>query len=171
LRRCVYNGNKLLDLWKDGLLVGIGPGDYDLLCWMQEARPDRGLPIRSLVLAELTLNFVRLAIEIFRHAVPTPSQLQFVLRLENMTVDGHRCILSTGRDSRFPDISARTAEGPDANIESTYIAQFEAIDDGHVTFELLGGLYSMFGFDYSEMPYVDQQVNRITPESLLGHPA
>jgi hypothetical protein len=170
LRRCLWAGYELLELSKDGLLLGIGEGDYGLLCWARQPRPDRGLLIRNFVLAEVALNFVRLAIQIFSHAIPAPSQLQFGLRLENMTVDGHPCILSTGRDTNQPVFRERTAEAPDADIEVGYTAEFEGIEDGVVTYKLLAGLYVKFGFEYSDMPYVGDDGRRVTPESLLGPP-
>ncbi len=169
LRRSAYTGNKLLELWKDGLLIAIGPGDDNLLCWMRESTPNQGLSIHNFVLAEVTLNFVKLAIQIFTCATPSPEALQFSLLLDNMSVNSRPCTLSTGReDSPFPDIAARTASAPSSRIEAFYSAKFEGIDDGSVAYELLGQLYATFGFEYSEMPYIETQSRRITRERLLN---
>ena len=59
LRRFVARGNRLIELWEDGTLIVVGPGDDDMLCWFMrnQKNPKPGLPIRNFVLAEVTLNF------------------------------------------------------------------------------------------------------------------
>jgi hypothetical protein len=171
LRRVVARGNRLIELWQDGALIAVGPGDDDMLCWFTRSHTNHkpGLPIRSFVLAEVTLNFCNLAAEVFRHAVPAPSHVRFVLRLDNMTEDGVPCTLGIGDDRganifRTPG-SILSAPGP--ILESSYTAPFSDLDIGHVVYQLLGGVYVKFGFSYEQMPYLDTAQKRITRETLF----
>jgi len=168
LRRRVVPGYELIDLWKDGTLIAIGPGDYELLCWARQTRAGVGLPIRNFVLAEVILNFVRLAAEVFKQATPLPRGLRFIVRLENMTIDGIPCTLSSERDNiRFPRAGEKKV-APDSRIDSSFVTPFEQLDVGRVVYELLGQIYTFFGFHESDMPYVDgNDPKRITPKSMF----
>lgn len=177
LRRVVARGFKLLDLWKDGVLIAVGPGDDDMLCWFtrsQIAAREPGLPIRNFVLGEVTLNFINLAVDVFKRAEPMPQRLRFLLVLDNMTEEGVPCTLSTARDNRpFPvEWAGDTKSAPDEVISSAFTVQFENIDVGVAAYHLLGELYAQFGFNYEDMPYIqhDPDANRITPKSLFGEP-
>jgi hypothetical protein len=174
LRRVNARGNRLLELWKDGVLIAIGPGDDDLLCWAarrQTPTPIPGLPVRNFVLSEVTLNFLTLAVEVFRHAAPSPRALKFSLFLKNMTEEGVLCTLSSAPDNRpVFEWGGGTRTAPGADITSTSVASFDSIDQGKVAYSLLGELYVQFGFNYDDMPYIERNTdaNRITPKSLFG---
>jgi hypothetical protein len=171
LRRVVALGNKLVELWQDGALITVGPGDDDMLCWFTRSHTKYkpGLPIRSFVLAEVVVNFCFLALEIFKHAVPSPSDLKFILKLDNMTEDGVPCTLGAGDDRgpnifRFPN-SVRSA--PSSTFTSSYTGAFKDLDVGDIVYQLLGGIYVQFGFNLDQMPYVDLAHRKITRESLF----
>ena len=68
------------------------------------------------------------------------------------------------------DIYHETRSAPGSTVESYRDADFDNIDLGLVAYDLLGDLYNKFGFEQSQMPYVerDGEVCRITPTSLLG---
>jgi hypothetical protein len=173
LRRVAARGFKLIELWQDGALITVGPADDDMLCWFMrnQRNPKPGLPIRNFVLAEVTLNFCRLVIEVFSNAVPQPRILKLTLRLENMTEDDIPCKLSPSPDNKpnlFSIAEPRTA--PSSTISSSITASFAGIDAGIIAYRLLGGVYAEFGFNHEEMPYIqhDPDGNRITPESLFG---
>ncbi len=177
VRRVAAKHVRLIDFWRDGAIVAVGPGDDDLLCWFtrsQTATRKPGLPIRNFVLAEVTLNFINLAVDVFQHAHPKPKQLKFLLTLDNMTEEGVPCTLASGRDNRpfLVNWGGRIGSAPDAVISSSFTASFEGIDVGVVAYQLLGELYVKFGFNYEEMPYIlhGSDVNRITSESLFGEP-
>ena len=137
-------------------------------------KPKPGLPIRNFVLTEVTLNFCRLVAEIFEHAEPKPKQVRLSLTLSNMTEDGVPCKLSP-RDDGGSNPSSWGFQAADARgpvISSSFTTDFKEMDPGIVTYELLGRLYSQFGFNFDDMPYVqrDADARRITPESLFHTP-
>jgi hypothetical protein len=168
-RRVSRLGSRVVELWKDGLLLAIGEGDDDLLCWW--AGPPRrtpGLRIRNFVLTEVTLNFLNLALEIFKHAEPVPENLIIALSLNNMNESGITCSLSPHPDNRarLPiDVHSASSDAIAVRVS----APFKDIDLGAVAYDLLGQLYTKFGFNYDQMPYLEKTQNggRITPESWL----
>jgi len=169
LRRRVIEGYEMIDLWRDGTLIAIGPGDYDLLCWARQPRPGVGLPIRNFVLAEVTLNFLMLASGAFTQAAPLPKDLRFSIRLENMTVDGLPCTLSSERDNiRFPRAGEKRVAPDSSTITAELVEPFKTMDVGRVAYELIAQIYAFFGFNHHDMPYVDENdPNRITPKSMF----
>jgi hypothetical protein len=175
LRRVVWKGQKLAELWKDGCLVAIGPGDDDLLCWFTRSHrdPKPGLPIRSFVLAEVVLNFCNFAVQVFGYAEPAPQRLRFGLTLNNMTEDGVPCKLSTAPDNNSSfGFSYYAKEAPAATISVTSIMDFKNADPGVIAYQLLGSLYVEFGFEVDGTPYIqrDGDDNRITRQSLFNEP-
>jgi len=168
LRRSLMPGYEIIDIWNDGALVAVGPGDYELLCWARPLRDGHGLPLRNFVLTEVVYNFVDLALRVFKEAAPAPASLKFFLKMCNMTVGGVPCTLSSERDNiKFPRAGV-TRKAPSDVIASEHEAQFEGIDVGRIVYELLAQVYAFFGFNHSEMPYVDEKdPKRITPESMF----
>ena len=174
LRRRLGTGSQIIDLWQDGLLLGIGEGDYDLLCWFMRypGNPtiqEQSLLIRNFVLAEVTLNFLQLGIEVFKHAEPPPKKIKFMLCLDNMTVNDLPCELSSVPDRTStvhfqPDFKA--APGP--KISSEFALPFDELDIGRIAYKLLAGLYVKFGFHESDVPYVQDNGDgkKITAASL-----
>lgn len=173
LRRIVSSGYKLLELSRDGTLIGIGPGDDDMLCWFMrnQRSPKPGLPIRNFVLTEVTLNFCMLAFDIFHHADPKPKHLKFVLRLSNMTDQGEPCKLSLARDGGPNDLSFgfEVHPAPSATIDVESAVPFDNSDPGNAAYRLLSELYVKFGFETDRMPYVQTigDGRRITSEGLF----
>src|SRR5579871_797201 len=176
LRRRTARGHQLIDIWLDGLVVAIGQGDYDLLCWWTRYPGDKDLQnksliIRNFVLAEVTLYFLDLAIKTFQNAEPTSLQLKFLLMLDNMTVNGHLpCELSPVPDnSSTPVESGSYKTASQSTISSKFSTRFDGIDMAKVAYELLGGIYTKFGFNRTQMPYIEDDggVKRITFESIM----
>lgn len=170
-RRVILKGNKAIELWQDGAVIAVGPGDDDMLCWFMRSHrnPPPGLPIRNFVLTEVTLNFCRVAAEMFSNATPLPEHLKFILRLDNMTEEGIPCRLSVDNDSR-PDrlvLPSGFRNAPDGTIICEYTVPCKDLDVESLVYEILGKLYAQFGFNYDQMPYIEETGKRITPKSLF----
>lgn len=174
LRRRLTRGVQILDLWQDGVLIAIGEGDYDLLCWWtrypySESVNEQSLLIRNFVLAEVTTMFIKFALDVFKYAGSPPEKLRFGISLENMSVNGLPCELSAIEDRTprpIPTNSYKPAPGP--HVSAEYTSPLSTIDIGRITYELLGGLYVQFGFHKNEMPYLEEigERNRITLDTL-----
>jgi hypothetical protein len=88
-----------------------------------------------------------------------------------MTVNGKPTILNNAPDNKpHAAIFGETKQAIDSNISSEITSSLDEIESGIAAYQLLGGVYAQFGFDYKQMPYIDRdsQVGLITPKSLLG---
>ncbi len=88
-----------------------------------------------------------------------------------MTVNGKPAILTNAPDNKpHAAILGETKRAANSNLSTEITSSIDEIESGIAAYQLLGGLYSQFGFDYKQMPYVDRdsQAGRITPKSLLG---
>jgi hypothetical protein len=169
LRRCASLGHSALDLWADGMLIAVGRGDEDLLSWGYQRGQQGEILIRNFVLTELTINFVNLAVEIFKHAEPPPQAFVFGISVREMTTNGHPCKLGSIPDGGADMASRPRHEAPSARVNSEVSVRIQGKQNGSIAFRLLKGLYNQFGFTDTEVPYVDRNAEpwEITHESLV----
>lgn len=89
LRRAVSSGYKVLDLWRDGVLIFAATGDSEFLSW--GTKLNGPLRINQLALIESTYLFAQLVSKVFQHFQPLARKLNWEMRLLNMTVGGLGC--------------------------------------------------------------------------------
>jgi hypothetical protein len=133
------------------------------------------LPIRNFVLAEATLNFCNLAIDVFKFAEPRPEKLSLELTLEDMTENGVPCTLSSAPDNgpHYHRWKGNTRSAPSDPISSAYLLDFASADAEIAAFQLVGGLYLKFGFNLDEVPYKHRGADaedRISTDTLFVRP-
>ncbi len=167
-RRSVTAGFDLRELWPDGFLVFVGPGDANFLSWGSDRDSGR-LVISALALAEATLHFCMFAKDIFKCADPKPKHISVTIGIENMTVNG-----SPARfDPMYPAPNGRPflglspREAPAAGHEWTVgEVELASFDEAAVPYQLVAGLCSWFGFDAERLRYADRSGStpRITGE-------
>ena len=172
LRRCMVVERKLLELWRDGLLVLVAPGDEWHLCWGMQSDATTGLRINNLCLAETTYLFSELALTLFAHSVPQPARLNFWLGLQSMTLHERPCSLNPYRPNQFNLDDGRQNAPEDHRTVRIEVGRDDS-DAGTVSYRLLANLYAWFGFDADLMPYVNRDVGppRIDPVQIVGRPA
>jgi Putative DNA-binding domain len=166
LRRSEVHRDKLLELWRDGVLIFVAPGDEWFLCWGMESDATTGLRINNIALTEVTYLFCNLALKIFEHSVPQPGKLEFRLGLRRLITQGGPCRLSARRPNRmFPD-AGNAAPEDQVIIQRTVQGLSE--DPGVISYGLLAELYAWFGFETVQLPYVkrDAQPPRIDVAQL-----
>ncbi|HEV2197904.1 MAG TPA: hypothetical protein VGR55_20135 [Candidatus Acidoferrum sp.] len=154
LRRSVNPRPKLLELWRDGVLIYVAPGDEWLLCWGMNSTASTGLIINNLALVEMTYLFSDLALKTFEYSVPKPLKLKICLGLTTMMPEGRSFYLSSKRPDRiFPD-RGNAAPGESKTVKR----EFERVsaDAGAVSYNLLADLYAWFGFEADQMPYTNR---------------
>ena len=174
MRQSVAAEYAVIELWKDGMFMAIGPADYQLLCWAKPEDATKGLPLRNFVLSEVVLNFVTQAAALYQYANPLPAGIEFHLELADVTKpNGQRATLSVTKDNPkyFPGREYRK-DAPDNTFSTNTVAavanENPLLDIGKATYELLSQLYVRFGFHEGDTPYTDESQKRITPSSLLG---
>lgn len=169
LRRCVRSDDRLLELWRDGLLLFVGSGDADYLAWAQ-ADTSGGLLVNTWVLVETTYLFANLTLELMQYAKPQPQRIQLFLVLEDMNLGGkpwklepyartpNRAHLTPPRSAREPAVMRI--------VECT----FEFARPGALAYSLLSELYIWFGFDADLVPLADRTKTppEIDPHLIAG---
>jgi hypothetical protein len=148
LRRRVLPDYLLLELWRDGVLIGVAPADRDFLMWASRAAPI----INPLVLAESVFLFVDSAKRTANVMEQRPTALCFELHLA-FDPAGPRPILTPGslQSLRWQvGIGAGTAP---ANVAEVSITQNTDRETGVIAFELVSRVYNWFGFANDAVPY------------------
>jgi schlafen family protein len=163
LRRSEVHRNKLLELWRDGVLTFVAPGDEWYLCWGMESTAATGLRINNIALTELTYLFCDLALKVFEHSVPQPARLEFRLGLTGMITKGGSSRLSSRRPNRMWPDGGNAAPGDGVIVRNTI--EGLSADPGTISYALLAQLYAWFSFDAIQVPYVkrDEQPPKIDP--------
>jgi len=130
---------------------------------------ETGLRINTLALAETVYLFCHWGLKIYEHAVPPPARLRFLVMFSNMTMNGRPFSLNPYRpndfnlgDNRHPAPGA----APEINIEID--AERANAEPGVIAYRLLAEFYAWFGFNASEMPYVNRGSDppRIDPAQI-----
>lgn len=157
LRRCLIPDHKIVEVWRDGPLICVVPGDDWHLCWGMRSTEETGLRINNLALAETVYLFCEWSLRIYKHAVPAPERFKVRLMLSDMTVNGRPCSLNPYRPNDFNlNENRRAAPGPLPGQHVEIEVERESADAGVMAYRLLSDLYAWFGFNSDEMPYVDR---------------
>ena len=148
LRRSAGFRYHCLDVWRDGTVVYVAPGDDDFLCW----GPTRdGAKINPLVLAESTFLFVLFVQKL--HALngsKAPLEFRLLIRTaESLTMVPYKleAVGNMFKGNQHP--------APDLSKEIVVTAALE-YEPEKVSYELRKELYFWFGFTQDQLPYVAQ---------------
>lgn len=168
LRRCMIPGHKVLEVWRDGTLICVLPGDDWHLCWAMQSTPETGLRINNLALAETVYLLCDWSLKIYGNAVPVPERFKICAMLSEMAVNGRPFSLNPYRPNAF-NLNEDRRPAPEARGQHFEIEVERATaDPGVMAYRLLSDVYAWFGFNAAEMPYVnrEQQPPQIDPSQL-----
>jgi hypothetical protein len=152
LRRNLLPGQRLIELWRDGVFIYVAPGDEAFLGW-GIVGGDKPIHINNFALAESILVFCWLVKFIFEEADPKPSILRLAVGFDNLTRPAGPATLRDVPESRFPGGHLRQA--PDKAVEVHYPAELESYDPARMAYLLIEEIYHWLGFDSQAIPYVD----------------
>lgn len=103
-----------MELWKDGLLISVGPGDESYLAWSFQSKPEEPIFINNFVLAEMLLVFCWLTQIIFFDADPKPNIIRVAAGFDNMSRAEKPALLSDvpsgGMGGLMPPKQARASK-------------------------------------------------------------
>jgi len=168
LRRSIIPESKILEIWRDGPLICVVPGDDWHLCWAMHSTPESGLRINNLALAETVYLFCDWSLRAYANAVPTPERFKIRIMLSGMNVNGIPFALNPHRPNVF-NLAGDWRTAPDAAGGHFEIEVESArADPGVMAYGLLQDVYTWFGFNASEMPYVNREARpaRIDPAQI-----
>jgi hypothetical protein len=166
-RRSILLGYRLLDLWKDGLLVFIGEGDEDFLAWSTRGGPDDPITINTYVLAESVLVFCWLTQLLFSEAKPAPEALLMRVGLDNMTRSDEPALLT---DVPLGSVGGTTKRAPRARVDLYESAKWDGFDPEAMGYLLLSQVYNWFGFESTDVPFVAREgpEPRLSAQRIAG---
>lgn len=153
LRRNLLAGQRLIELWRDGMYIYVAPGDEDFLGWRMGGE-DKPIHISNLVLAESILVFCWLTQFVFGEAEPKPSVVRLSVGVDNLARTAGPATLRDAPESRFPSGTRRPA--PAKSVEVYQLAELQSYDPARVAYLLMEEIYHWFGFETQAMPYVDK---------------
>jgi hypothetical protein len=169
LRRCLIPGRKLLEVWRDGTLICVVPGDEWHLCWGMRSSAETGLRINNLALTETVYLFCDWALKVYENAVPAPEEFKIRIMLSDMTLNGRPLSLNPYRPSEIwldDDRHPAPEAAPGVHVEID-IDRLNA-EPGVLAYRLLADLYAWFGFNATEMPYANREIQppKIDPAQI-----
>jgi hypothetical protein len=157
LRRCLIPEHKILEVWRDGALICVVPGDDWHLCWGMRSTPETGLRINTLALAETVYLFCDWSLQIYANAVPAPERYRIRVMFSDMAVNGRAFSLNPYRPNDFSLNDSRRdaplAIGSHVEIDVDRVTA----EPGATAYRLLSEFYAWFGFNAAEMPYVNRE--------------
>lgn len=157
LRRTQSPCRKILEIWRDGVVMSVLAGDDSYLCWAMQSTPETGLRINTLALAETVYLFCDWTLKVFNYAIPIPIEFKFMMMLSDMTRDGVPFSLSPHRPSQVW-IDEDRHSAPQAAPGQQFVVEADGVNynSGMIAYELLSRLYTWFGFEATQIPFVDR---------------
>ena len=157
VRRAVTPEYKLLEVWRDGVIQFIAPGDTDFLAWGRADQQLNGFRINPLVIAEATLMFMTFVQRVYGHVEPRPDRVTYQLHLLNARdAQGNlsRLVPYALGTIRWLQQESRVAPRADHVI---YVELPRDSPPEVSAYELLREFYGWFGVDGDHVPYSDTQ--------------
>jgi hypothetical protein len=169
LRRCTAPGYRLLEVWRDGPLIGVWQGDGGHLCWGMDSPPEAGLRINNLALTETVFLFCYWALKMYKFAALEPGRLRFRMMFSDMAPTRKPFSLNPHPIStiafKFYDDGQPAPESAGKHFDiQTDFANAEA---GTVAYKLLFDLYTWFGFEANRVPYVNRDKEPMIDPALI----
>jgi len=157
LRRSSVPGVKILEVWRDGPLICVVPGDDWHLCWAMHSTPETGLRINNLAMAETVYLFCDWVQKTYAYATPVPEKFFIRIMFSDMNLNGKGFSLSPYRPNPL-NLREDRRPAPMA-IGQHFESDFEtaAARPEHMAYRLLHHVYTWFGFNAAEMPYVNRE--------------
>jgi hypothetical protein len=161
LRRALIPSWKILELWRDGLLV------YAVDALVQpfwgSPRQDGSLRMNPLALAEPVYLFAELSKLIYEESTRKPNQVEYRVRLERMIGKEKPASLSEGQLDPVFFESGRRHFAPASDMEKTTMVDWrDDIDVGEVAYKIVQEVYHWFGISDDGIPYTKKNGNGVT---------
>ncbi|HEX41157.1 MAG TPA: hypothetical protein ENN81_03760 [Phycisphaerales bacterium] len=158
LRRALTRGYKLLDVWRDGTVVSIAPGDGGFLCWNNPRGSDY-LRVNPVALIESVCLFVRFVCQLAELCSPSPRVFQVMLRITGIP-RGKRLALARGPLSAWDYATEHALKFLDLRelpIEKEYVIAQSPPES--VAFKIVAACYTRFGHDFDDIPYTKKDAD------------
>jgi hypothetical protein len=161
LRRTIIQGWKVLELWRDGILI------YAVDAFVQpfwgSPRSDGSLQLNPLALAEPVYLFAELSRLIYQESTQKPKHVEYRVRFERLAQDGKPASLSEGPLDPIFFASGQRHDAWASDMERAITIDWgDDIDPGEVAYELVQEVYHWFGISDDGIPYTKKNPNGAT---------
>ena len=167
----VTNGNrKVIDLFRDGVLIFAGLADGKFLAWgKSEEKPK----ISSIGIVELVYNFVSFYQMVLQDCNQPPQSFSVRIDVKNMHLNGVKNYLSPYTSQSFSqmfDDMEDAKEAPDNEHSIVIDFNTENFNVGKIAFEVLKEFYLWFGLEEDKIPYVKEEggIKMVNPEAIVN---
>lgn len=153
LLRAVHpESHRILELWRDGMLIFVGPGDTSFLCWGK--RPAPPFIINPVALLESLYLFCALAREVQQYTDPTNCGVDVLVELRQMTGD-QRVHLPAGwidGSAWIVEATRHPAPATEVSLKASWLQG--QIEPRLLAFRAAAKIYEWFGIAHDQIPYV-----------------
>lgn len=157
LRRRLYQGHVLLELWRDGVLIGVAPADEDFLLWASRGRNT----INPLVLAESGFVFVETAKRALQVMEPRPTEMWFEIHLSFLPGASMPTLAPGPLASMRWQVGAGAAAAPASAFDAA-VRHSSETETGVIALDLVSRIYNWFGLPTNTVPYGETVNDRAT---------
>ena len=158
-RRCLAPNRRLLEIWRDGVLICAMPGEDHHLCWGMHSDATTGWRINNLALTETVFLFCEWTLQVFGYAVPPPTAFMVRVMLADMTASGSPPFRLSSYRPNFMNIGEGDRPSPvgQTGVTAEIAVTRVGAQAGAIAYKLLADIFNWFGFNASEMPYVNRE--------------
>ena len=145
--RVIGGRRKVIDLYKDGVLIAGFKADGDFLCWAME-----DLIFNPVALIETLYNFVQLYECVINDMVEKPDKVMYRIDFRNLHMDNEKNKLAEGRlgNHAFGD---EIKPAPESNWIGTLEVEIKDFSIPRVSYNLAEMVYIFFQHDIEAIPY------------------
>ena len=143
---------KVIDLYKNGVLIAALRADEDFLCWAS-----KNLIFNPVALIESIYNFVQLYEYVIIDMSEKPNRVTFRIDLRNLHLDSKKNKLAEGDLENFKYIfEDETKVAPEDNWSDILEVELEDFDLSKVAYHLTEMIYLFFGHELEVIPYTKE---------------
>jgi hypothetical protein len=152
LCRVTGGSRKVIDLYKDGVLVAALKADEDFLCWAM-----KDLIINPVALIESIYNFVQLYEYVIKDMTKKPNKIFFRIELRNLILDNVKTKLAIGSLENTKALFADEVQpAPADNWNDILEVELNDFDLAKVAYNITEMIYLFFGLDVDDIPYTKE---------------
>jgi hypothetical protein len=143
---------KVIDLYKDGVLIAGFEADVDFLCWGM-----RDLIINPVALIESIYNFVQLYECVIHDMAEKPNKIYFRIDMKNLHLDNEKNKLAVGN---LEDIKCLFGDeiryAPKDSWFDSLEVELEDFELSRVAYNITEIIYVYFGLEIEDIPYTKE---------------
>lgn len=143
---------KIIDLYKDGLLLAAFSADEDFLCWAMKHHL-----FNPVALVETIVTFVMLYGRVLPLLDEKPREISFTVEVRNLHLRGEKNILAEGSlDNIEAGFEDEMHYAPDDSWSTALSFKINEFNERKIAYSLLEVVYNYFGIDSAYIPYTKE---------------